>query len=241
MENSMSTATTASQILKAWDETKQQLLPAVLSDTQGNADWIRHYMDKNQLAWTSSNVLQAVKALHAEGRLMWDVEPTSQTKADRDKKAADRQRKEWAAQHKAAMDQGRNVSDGSRFEKGEKIDPNTDSTASEARSRKENLAASEARAKADVVATAAAETQKAEQKAEVNVTSIIAGFTPCGDHGILFRIQSDWQTKMRSYLKNAQAKNIAYVLHDDGSYAQVPFSWIGSSETKTGTRRKRNG
>jgi hypothetical protein len=62
------------QILAVWEQVKKRLLPAVLSDLQTNADYIKHYMSRNALAWTTENMLTAIDALSANNMLLWDVD-----------------------------------------------------------------------------------------------------------------------------------------------------------------------
>ena len=68
---------TATQIVAAWEGAKTALLPAVVSDLQVNADYIRHRIGVLKLDWTSENILAVVLTLNAEGKILWDIQPTA--------------------------------------------------------------------------------------------------------------------------------------------------------------------
>ena len=75
-------------------EVNKRLAPAVLANLQTNADYIALYLEKNKLEWNADNAVAAINALHAEGKIMWLVDPippAQPTKAERDAKAAAQQ------------------------------------------------------------------------------------------------------------------------------------------------------
>lgn len=57
------------------NEVNRRLAPAVLANLQTNADQIALYLKKSNLAFTADNVIAAVSALHAQGKMLWEVDP----------------------------------------------------------------------------------------------------------------------------------------------------------------------
>src|SRR5882762_5089869 len=98
----MALPSTAANYVEVWAQLRQRLAPAQLSNLQTNADFIAHYVHRNKLNGLSvDDVLSAVWALHAEGKILWDVEPApaqrktpEQTQAEFDARELKRIKKE---------------------------------------------------------------------------------------------------------------------------------------------------
>jgi hypothetical protein len=99
MENTMATQT-ALQITAAWEGAKQALLPAVVSDLQVNADYIKHRMGSLKLDWTAENIVAVVLALNVEGKILWDTPPVE--KSARQKAIEDANKQEARMRRDAA-------------------------------------------------------------------------------------------------------------------------------------------
>ena len=75
-------------------EVNRRLAPAAIANLQTNADHIALHLKKNKLEWNADNVVTAINALHAQGLILWEVDPVAPvrpTKAELDAKAAAQQ------------------------------------------------------------------------------------------------------------------------------------------------------
>jgi hypothetical protein len=219
--------------MSIFDQIDARLAPAVLAPSNSLGTQLSAYLRQRGQQFTVDNVVAAITDLHSKGLVEWLVPPAppAPTKAQRDAASAEKQRQQWRDADRAAKAQGRNVSDGSRLDPATKIEVGVDSRPNVAATLLEGKAAAEARVKADAITSAADAAKAAESKAQINTKSIIEGFTPAGDRGILFGVQSAFVEKMNKYLVNAQKDNLAYVLHDDGTYTEVrPFTWVAAEK-----------
>jgi hypothetical protein len=92
---------TALQITASWEGAKNALLPAIVSDLQVNADYIKHRMGALKLDWTRENIVAVVSALNVEGKILWDVAPVEKSARQ---KAIEDAKKQQAKMDKDAQD-----------------------------------------------------------------------------------------------------------------------------------------
>jgi hypothetical protein len=94
----MATPSTARSYAEVGQQVSERLSPAKLQPLHNNADQIAHYIDRNKLNGLSvDDWMTAIWALHAEGKLLWKVDPIEKTVAQ---KAAEGAKKQEARMRK---------------------------------------------------------------------------------------------------------------------------------------------
>jgi hypothetical protein len=90
----MATPSTARSYAEVGQQVSERLAPAKLQPLHSNADQIAHYIDRNGLNGLSvDDWMVAISVLHAEGKLLWKIEPVEKTAAQ---KAAEDAKKQEA-------------------------------------------------------------------------------------------------------------------------------------------------
>ena len=63
-------------------EVEKRLAPAVVADAQSNVDGVVLFLKKNNLEFNADNVVAAITALHAENKILWEVDPVEVSPAE---------------------------------------------------------------------------------------------------------------------------------------------------------------
>jgi hypothetical protein len=63
-------------------EVHKRIAPAVIANLQSNADQIALHLKRNRLEWNADNVVAAINALHAQGKILWEVDPIEVSPAE---------------------------------------------------------------------------------------------------------------------------------------------------------------
>jgi hypothetical protein len=76
----MTSPSTARSYAEVGQQVSERLSPAKLQPLHSNADQIAHYIDRNGLNGLSvDDWMVAISVLHAEGKLLWKIEPVEKT------------------------------------------------------------------------------------------------------------------------------------------------------------------
>jgi hypothetical protein len=80
----MATPSTARSYAEVGQQVSERLSPAKLQPLQTNADLIANHIDRNGLnGFSVDDWMIAIWALHAEGKLLWKIDPVQQTSAQK--------------------------------------------------------------------------------------------------------------------------------------------------------------
>ena len=69
-------------VQEVFSEIEKRLAPARIASLQTNADYIALYLKKSGLEFNVDNAVAAINALHAQGRILWEVDPVEVSPAE---------------------------------------------------------------------------------------------------------------------------------------------------------------
>ena len=58
-------------------EVNKRLLPAVVLESQVNADYVIQRMERAKASWTADNIVATIWQLYKEGKILWDIDPVA--------------------------------------------------------------------------------------------------------------------------------------------------------------------